>query len=186
MLNITFDIIGDNNTIQFGEGCELSNTLVRIRGNNHRIVFGKGCAFHGGNIWLEDHDCALTIGDRTTVVEAVIGVTEPGSSITIGEECMFAHGIELRCGDSHSIIDLETGKRINYAKNIRIGRHVWLASAVMVLKGVEFGDDSVVASRALVTKSFPPNSLIGGFPAAVLKEKITWDRSRIDDRKGAR
>jgi acetyltransferase-like isoleucine patch superfamily enzyme len=183
LLNIEVDVIGSNIFIEFGEGCQLSNTLIRIRGNNHKIVIGKQCSYQGGQLWIEDHDCALTIGNHTTVVEAKIGVTEPGSMITIGEECMFAHGIELRCGDSHSIIDLETGKRINYAKDIYIGKHVWFASDVMVLKGVCIGDDSVVASRALVTKSFPANSLIGGVPASVMKENITWNRQRIDDRK---
>jgi acetyltransferase-like isoleucine patch superfamily enzyme len=183
LLNMQIDVIGKNNLIEFGEGCRLSNTLIRIRGDNHRIVLGKQCTYQGGNMWIEDHDCILTIGDNTTVVEAVIGVTEPGSKIEIGPECMFAHGIELRCGDSHSIIDKATGKRINYAKDIKLGKHIWLASDVMILKGVELGDDCVVASRALVTKSFPANSLIGGAPAAVIRENIAWDRRRIYDQK---
>lgn len=184
LMKITMDVIGDNNTIEIGKGCRISNTLIRVRGNGHRITLGENCSYQGGNLWVEDDHCVLKIGDGTTVVEAAIGVTEPGSKIEIGPECMFAHGIELRSGDSHSIINSSNGERINYAKDIRIGKHVWLAADVMVLKGVEIGDECVVASRSLVTKSFSANSLIGGSPAVLLRENITWDRKRFYKKAG--
>jgi acetyltransferase-like isoleucine patch superfamily enzyme len=179
LLQTRIDIVGADNTIQIGKGSSLSNTLIRIRGDHHRIIIGEGCSYQGGELWIEDESCTLSIGDHSTVVQAHIAVTEPGSTISIGKDCMFAHGIELRCGDSHSIIDLKSNQRINYAQDIHIGNHVWIATDVLILKGVEIGEDSVVASRALVTKSFPSNSLIAGSPASVLKEKITWDRKRI-------
>lgn len=182
-LSTQIDVIGNDNHIEFGEGCRIAHTLIRVRGNHHHIVLGDHCSYQGGNMWLEDDHCTLEIGAYTTVVEAAISVTEPGSRIEIGPDCMFAHGIELRCGDAHSIIDNATGKRINYAKDIRLGRHVWLASDVMILKGVELGNDCIVASRALVTKSFPANTLIAGSPAKVLKENISWNRQRIYNSK---
>ena len=44
-----------------------------------------------------------------------------------------------------------------------------------IFKGVELLDDSVVASHAIVTKSFhKKNVLIGGFPASIIKENINW------------
>lgn len=93
---------------------------------------------------------------------------------------MFAYDIDLRTGDSHSIIDAHTQKRINYAQNIEIGNHVWIASHVSILKGVRISDNSVVATRAVVTKSFEDeNVLIGGTPAKKIKENINWDRQRI-------
>lgn len=183
LLNVRIDVVGSNNTIIINENSLISSTLIRVRGDHNTITIGENCSFQGGEIWVEDHDCCLSIGAGTTVVEAHIAVTEPGSVIEIGADCMFAHGIELRCGDSHSIIDLDTGKRINYAKNIRLGRHVWVASDAMILKGVEIGDDCVIASRSLVTKSFSSHCLIGGSPASVLKENITWDRKRIYDQE---
>jgi acetyltransferase-like isoleucine patch superfamily enzyme len=183
LLNVQIDVAGSDNTIRVAENCVFSSTLIRVRGNHHTILIGANCTYQGGELWVEDHDCTLSIGEGTTVVEAHIAVTEPGSVIEIGPDCMFAHGIELRCGDSHSIIDLTNGKRINYAKNIRLGKHIWVASDAMILKGVEIGDDCVIASRSLVTKSFAKNTLIGGSPAAALKENITWDRKRIYDQE---
>lgn len=179
LTRVNLDVAGNENVIEVGHGCRISNTLIRVRGNGHRITLGENCTYQGGNIWVEDNNCMLIIGTGTTVVEAAIGVTEPGSKIEIGSECMFAHGIEIRSGDSHSIFDKANGERINFARNINIGRHVWLAADVMILKGVEIGDDCVVASRSLVTKSFAANSLIGGTPAALMRENITWDRQRV-------
>lgn len=179
LLNVTIDIGGSDNKIELGTGCRISNTLIRIRGNGHVVSLGENCTFQGGNIWIEDENCTLTIGDGTTVVEAEISVTEPGSKVEIGPECMFAHGIEIRSGDSHSIIDRVNGERINFARDVKIGRHVWLAADAMILKGVVIGEDCVVASRALVTKSFRANTLIGGSPAKAMKENISWKRERI-------
>ncbi|MBP2659028.1 MAG: hypothetical protein H6Q69_2060 [Firmicutes bacterium] len=41
---------------------------------------------------------------------------------------MFSHDVHIRNGDSHSIIDLQTKKRINFSKDIIIGDHVWIAA----------------------------------------------------------
>ena len=44
---------------------------------------------------------------------------------------------------------------------------------VTILKGVTIGRGSVVAAGAVVTKSCPPYSIIGGVPAKVLKMRFT-------------
>jgi len=106
-------------------------------------------------------------------------VTEPGSRITIGEECMFANDIDIRCGDSHSIIETASGNRINFAEDVTIGRHVWVAAHAIILKGVTIGADSVVASGAIVTRSCEPGSILAGNPARVIKSGISWNRERI-------
>lgn len=179
IFKVHLDLIGNQNSITIGPGTRLSNLLIRVRGDQHQIVIGKNCAYQAGEIWIEDHHTCLNIGDETTIVKAHLAVTEPESKIEIGQRCMFAHDIELRCGDSHSIIDLESGERINYAENICLGRHVWVTVGVTILKGVEIGNNCVIASQALVTKSFPSNCLIGGVPAKILRENITWRRKRI-------
>ncbi|MDR0792649.1 MAG: acyltransferase [Chitinophagaceae bacterium] len=179
--NCTFDITGNNNEIEINESSFFNNVTFFIRGDNNKIKIGKCVRFNkGGSIWIEDYGCEAVIGDNSTFENSHVAVTEPNSKIIIGKDCMFAYDIDLRTGDSHSIINSVTNERVNYAQDINIGNHVWVASHVSILKGVHIADNSVVATRAVVTKSFvESNILIGGMPAKKLKENINWDRERI-------
>lgn len=181
LYNCNFDIVGDNNEIEIKESAILNNVIFFIRGNNHKVTIGRRVIFNrGASIWIEDVNCEVTIGENTSFEESHIAVTEPNSRVIIGEDCMFAYDIDLRTGDSHSIINSKTNERINYAKSINIGNHVWIASHVSILKGVTIADNSIVATRAVVTKSFSEkNILIGGTPAIKIKENINWDRKRL-------
>ena len=52
---------------------------------------------------------------------------------------------------------------------------VWVGANVTILKGVTIGHGSVVAAGAVVTKSCPPYSIIGGVPAKVLRKRFEED-----------
>jgi acetyltransferase-like isoleucine patch superfamily enzyme len=152
-----------------------------IRGDNNVITISQGVKFnYGGSLHVEDNDCLIDIRDHSTFEDAHIAVTESGSQISIGKDCMFAYDIDVRTGDSHSIIDTRTNKRINPAGNVKIGDHVWIAPHCTILKGVEIKSNSIVATRSVVTSSYSQEGvIIGGSPSKILKENITWDRKRI-------
>ena len=176
---IHVDIIGDNNRISIGPGCVLSNVHFRIRGSGHQIEFGENCRVsRGAVLWFEDHEGVLRVGSGTTMVEVHIAVTE-NSKVIIGEDCMFANDIDIRTGDSHSVIDTQTGERLNYAGDVVISRHVWIAPHTVILKGVNIGANSIIATGAVVTKSCEPGVIMGGNPAKVIKTGVSWKRERI-------
>lgn len=58
---------------------------------------------------------------------------------------------------------------------IHIGNHVWIGARATILKGVTIGDGAVVAAGAVVNKDVPPNTLVGGVPARIIKENISWE-----------
>ncbi len=176
---VELDITGERNRISIGAGSVIHNLKFHIRGSDHFIAIGPNCRVsRGGLFWLEDQGCTLQIGQNTTLVDVHIAVTEPGSKVLIGEECMFANDIDIRTGDSHSILEAATGERINYAEDVVIADHVWVASHVVILKGVQIGRDTVVAAGAIVTKSCEPGVILAGNPAKVIKTGITWNRER--------
>jgi acetyltransferase-like isoleucine patch superfamily enzyme len=173
------DIIGDNNRISIGPGCVLANVHFRIRGSGHQIEWGENCRVsRGAVLWFEDHQGVLRVGSGTTMVEVHIAVTE-NSKVIIGEDCMFANDIDIRTGDSHSVIDTQTGERLNYAGDVVISRHVWIAPHTVILKGVSIGENSIIATGAVVTKSCESGVIMGGNPAKVIKTGISWKRERV-------
>jgi acetyltransferase-like isoleucine patch superfamily enzyme len=92
---------------------------------------------------------------------------------------MLATDIELRTGDSHSIIDLSTNSRINMPASIVIEDHVWIGSKATILKGVQIGANSIVGTGSLITKAVPSASIVAGIPGKVLKSNVSWKRERI-------
>ena len=42
------------------------------------------------------------------------------------------------------------------------------------MKGVTIGDGAVVAAGSVVTKDVPQGALVGGNPAKVIRENVTW------------
>ena len=53
---------------------------------------------------------------------------------------------------------------------VTIGRGVWMAPGCIVIQGVEIGENSVIGTGAVVTKSIPANCLAVGVPAKVVKK----------------
>ena len=175
-----FDVVGENNTIVIGEGTIAKHTHFYVRGSNCHIEIGKNCYLgEGTRLHIEDSESVLRIGNRTTVGEALFAVTEPQSNMMIGSECMIAHDIEIRTGDSHSILDVTTGERLNKAKDVFIGDHVWVAAYAKILKGVTIQKGSIVALGAIVTKNIPENSVVAGNPAKLVKSGVSWCRERL-------
>lgn len=179
---IDYDIIGDRNRIVVGPGSRLKRVRFFIRGSDNRLLIGESCSIgEGSSLWLEDGDCELKIGSNTTMGKVHIAVTEIGSRVSIGQDCLLAYDIDIRTGDSHAILDNNTGERINYPQDVTIGDHVWVGAHVNILKGVTVGAGSVIGTGSVVTRSCEPGSLLAGNPARVIKSDISWASDRLAD-----
>lgn len=111
---------------------------------------------------------------------AYLFIEESNTSVNIGNDCMLGKSIVISTTDFHSVIDKTTLKRINYPKDVYIGNYVWIGSDVKINKGVSVLDESVVGSHSLFTKKFDKDSLcIGGVPAKIIRENITWSRKNL-------
>lgn len=182
---LRFDIDSSSDlNLTMGKGVRLSNLTFFIRGKGHQIKLEDNVRISEGIIWMEDYNCNLLIKNNSTFESVEFALTEPYSEICIGSECMFSRGIEVRTGDSHSIIDNRTNKRINYAKNINIGDNVWVGAHTKILKGVETESDLIIGIGSIVVGNslLKSNSIYGGAPAKLLKSNIKWDRTRLYSR----
>jgi acetyltransferase-like isoleucine patch superfamily enzyme len=185
--NVSLEIVGDDNCVEIRHGARVHNLLIQMIGSGHRLVIDEYCWINGGSIRCEDFNCEVLIGKETSIAGANLSALEYGSRIVIGDDSMLSFDIDVMSSDSHSIIDINSGERINPPGNVRIGRHVWISAHVRVLKGVTIGDNSIIGTCSVVSHDLPSNSLSAGTPARVLRTGVTWIRPRVDlDRKQRR
>lgn len=180
--NCQINIEGNGNELYFAPGSSVKNCHIEVIGDNHRLWIGSGVILTQSILWFEDHDCRITIGENSTMQRnGHIAVTEPHRKIEIGANCMFSFDVDIRNGDSHSIINQETGMRINWAKNIRIADHVWLGAKTEILGGADIGENSIIGIGSLVNGKIASNSIAVGSPARVAKSGFTWNSQRTLD-----
>lgn len=104
-----------------------------------------------------------------------------GQNVFINQNCTFYDlggldiGDDVMIGPNVSIIttghplDPSQRRAVTIGKPIVIERNVWIAAGATIIGGVTVGENSVVAAGAVVTKDVPPNTLVGGNPARVIR-----------------
>lgn len=110
-----------------------------------------------------------------------------GAPLTIGKKVIFGPNPTIITGDHR--IDV-IGKFVMDSNDklpendapVVIEDDVWCGANVTILKGVTIGRGSVVAAGAVVTKSCPPYSIIGGVPARILKMRFTIEEREEHER----
>ena len=175
------DSIGCGNSVVVGESTYLTKTRVKIRGNNNIVEFGEHCII-GKNcsFWAEGNNIHIIVGTSCTFTHTVhFCAQENNTSIEVGEDCMFSNKIVVRTSDSHPIYDLASSQRINMAKSVKIGNHVWIAPDSKIMKGAIIGDGAIIGSNTMVSKEVPSNALAVGTPAKVIKSNVNWTREKL-------
>ena len=134
---------------------QLLSEITRTQINDSTTVFAP---FHtnvgifirmGKNIFV-NHDCTfLDIG-----------------GITIEDDVMIGPKVSL-ITESHPINPAE--RKALMVKPVVIKRNAWIGAGAIIMPGVTVGENSVVAAGAVVSKDVPPNTVVAGVPAKVIK-----------------
>ncbi|MBR1851231.1 MAG: sugar O-acetyltransferase [Bacteroidales bacterium] len=120
---------------------------VRVFAPLH-INYGPGVSF--------GRDCFLNFGCTLLA----LGGIAIGDGAFIGPNCVLATEFHPEEPERrHSLL----------TRPIVIGRNAWLGAGVTVLAGVTVGDNAIVAAGAVVTRDVPPNTVVAGTPARVLR-----------------
>lgn len=141
---------------KLGNGCSIgTGTIIRCSGNYKKM----GVGFIMG-------DCS-SLGDN-----CFVGAT---GGVWIGDNVI--GGQNIRFHSSNHIFS-NTKKLIKdqgvVSKGIHIGNNCWIGAGVTFCDGISIEDGCVIGTNAVVTKSFPKNSIIAGVPAKIIgirKEK---------------
>ena len=89
--------------------------------------------------------------------------------VDIGQNCQIAPGVHIYTA-THPLDATERIKSPEYGKPVTIGDNVWIGGQAVLNPGVTVGDNSVIASGAVVTTDVPDKVVVQGNPATVVKE----------------
>ena len=81
---------------------------------------------------------------------------------------MFANSAYVSDADWHGIYN--RAAPVGTTKPVELKNNVWIGDRAVVGKGVTIGENSIVAAGAVVVKDVPPNVIVGGNPAKIIKE----------------
>ena len=118
---------------------------------------------------------------------------ETGDNVIIGMNCTFVDCNKITIGNNVLIASnvqiytsthpTDKNERLNknwkeegvpyfrtFALPVKIHDNVWIGGGVIILPGVEIGENSVIGAGSLVNKSIPANSIAVGSPCKVVKK----------------
>lgn len=113
----------------------------------------------------------IVINDNVGINGTSISVRS--KKVEIGEGTMIAPNVVIVDSDFHSPWPPETrltSPGYENDKDVIIGKNVWIGMNAIILKGVHLGDNSIIGAGSVVTNDFPPNSVIAGNPAKLIRK----------------
>lgn len=158
--------------VQIGEGAYLGALGKEALSLGNNVNIG---AYSRLEISRTFHDVGAYIRIGNNVGLGEFAHLGGAGGLEIGNDCII--GAYLSCHpENHVFDDPDLPIRLQGVsrKGIKVGNNCWIGAKVTILDGVEIGDNCVLAAGAVITKSMPPNSIIGGVPAKVIR---TIDRS---------
>jgi carbonic anhydrase/acetyltransferase-like protein (isoleucine patch superfamily) len=130
------------------------------------LLYGDIMASTGVSFWpysvarAEVH--SITIGDYTNIQDFVMLHVGYDTPTVIGAYCSITHRATLH--------------------GCQIGDHCLIGIGATVMDGAVIGENSIVGEHALVRAGMavPPNSIVAGVPARIIRERDSRDANRIN------
>ena len=140
-----------------------------------KLEIGREATLHIGRWAWIGHDCKIRVheGEVRIGAKTVIGqecTISAFQHVAIGRECIIADRVMMIDFD-HGVTETERPIRLQgiYKRDVDVGHNVWIGYGACLLRGVSIGENSVVGTNTVVTKSFPANAVLAGAPARIIR-----------------
>jgi maltose O-acetyltransferase len=154
-------------------------TFARVRTRLFRLAGAQvedGAAFMGYVSIVGPRGAAtrLRVGPECMIgPEVTFGLD---AAITIERGVSISPGVTLHTGSHNLGAGSQRMSPIVMARPIVVEEGAWIGMRALILPGVRIGRGAVVAAGAVVTQDVPPNTLVSGNPATVVRKLPLGDR----------
>lgn len=158
---------------QWGKNVTIENNTVLDGYASEKIILGNNVKIGSFSKLLStSHLSKLGKGMKIGNNSAIGDYTHFGApgGIIIGDDVIMGSYISFH-SENHNFADttkLIREQGVN-SIGIKLGNNIWVGAKATFLDGCVINDNSVVAAGAVVKGEFPPNCIIGGVPAKILK-----------------
>ena len=172
--NSQINFKGKNNILICEEGVHLWNSRIDFNLENSVLYLSSNIHEYSVNISLHKNNVCF-IGKNNFFNGRTNFVLSEAKNIVLGDDCFISYNVIFRTSDGHCIYNIKSKDRMNYARSIYAGDHVWFGQNAFIFKGSRIGSGSIVGAGSVVSnKTIPSNTTYGGAPLKLINEDTFW------------
>jgi acetyltransferase-like isoleucine patch superfamily enzyme len=146
------------NLVVYGPNIHIGKNVVMVGADGFKTTLTT--------VSMGGKEGSIVIGDNVLVMNGVR--ISSASRIEIGDDCMLANFCYITDADWHDIYDRTSSP--GGTAPVILEKGVWIGDSAIICKGVRIGENSIVGAGSVVRKDVPPNVVVIGNPAQVVKE----------------
>ena len=147
--------------------------------NKLKETYLSKVVFRGDNVKFSRY-LGAKVGQRTKVLTRPVELlgSEP-YLVEIGDHVEITSGVRFITHDGGVWVLRDQHPDVDVFGKIVIGNNVFIGFNAIVMPGVTIGDNCVIGAGSVVTRDVPPNSIVAGVPAKVLKSLDDYRESSL-------
>lgn len=147
------------------KGFAIRYAIIKSIANN----CGENVVIYPGVYLLNPQN--ITIGNNVSIhpmcyIEAL-------GEVVIGNDVSIAHGVSIMStSHNYSNLSIPIKDQGGIFGKVVIGDNVWIGAKATILSNKTIESGAIIGANSVVTKNVKENSIVGGIPAKLIKERI--------------
>jgi acetyltransferase-like isoleucine patch superfamily enzyme len=121
----------------------------------------------------ESDNCNLIPGENVYLGNHS-NIRAAGGNIAIGSNTLIGNNVTIVASNHGTKLGvlIRLQDWVDGQNGVIIGDDVWIGAGAIILPGVTVGSGSIVAAGSVVVRSVAPNTIVGGIPAKLIRDRV--------------